>query len=227
MFPVFQMADFFLNMYFVFLQPIVIFMNVKNQYLKEIVPHLKEKYGAEKAEVIITSAWTKFEAICAENAGEPKAYDMHTKERIYPAIACLRAMTEAGVEWQESIDFLHSYYLWRAEGKAKVLRKMMKIPGLYKIMPKLFKKLTPNMFGEPAGFQSVWHEDSEWDLSFDMVKCPYQEKCAAYGCPELCSAYCDADDVCYGDMHPKVVWGRTKTLGKGGDCCDFRMKVVK
>lgn len=35
----------------------------------------------------------------------------------------------------------------------------------------------------------------------------------------------DADDICYGDVHPKVIWGHTKTLGKGGDCCDFRMTI--
>lgn len=200
---------------------------MKNQYLKEIVPHLKEKYGAEMSGTIIASAWKHFDAICAENADEPKAYDMHTKQRIYPAIACLRAMTEAGIDRQEAVSFLHSYYLWRAEGKAQMLKKLMKVPGLYKAMPMLFNKLTPKMFGELAGFRSVWRRDPEWDLSFDMVQCPYLEKCREYGCPELCKAYCDADDVCYGDLHPKVVWGRTKTLGKGGDCCDFRMKVNK
>ncbi len=202
-------------------------MKAKNQYLEEIVPHLEEKYGAEKAETVIASAWKHFEAICAENAGEPKAYEMHTKERIYPAVASLRAMTGAGIDRQEAIDFLHGYYLWRAEGKARMLRKLMKVPGLYKIMPKLFKKLTPKMFGDAAGFRSVWYEDPEWDLCFDMVECPYREKCAAYACPELCKAYCDADDVCYGDLHPKVIWGRTKTLGKGGDRCDFRMKLLR
>lgn len=202
-------------------------MKTKNQYLKEIVPHLKEKYGAEKATTIIASAWKHFEAICAENPNEPKAYDMHTKDRIYPAIASLRAMTEAGIDRQESIDFLCNYYLWRAAGKAKMFKRMLKIPGFYKKMPGWWKKLTPKMFGEAAGFKSVWHEDPEWELRFDMVKCPYHEKCIAYGCPELCRAYCEADDVCYGDMHPKLVWGRTKTLWKGGDCCDFKMKIKK
>jgi len=202
-------------------------MSKKNKYLREIAPHLKKKYGAEKADSIIASAWKRFEAICAENAGEPKAYDMHTKDRIYPAIACLQAMIEEGIDRNEAIDFLHEYYLWRAAGKARVLKKLMKLPGLYKKIPKLFSKLTPKMFGEDAGFESVWNKDAEWNLCFDMIKCPYQEKCAAYGCPELCKSYCEADDVCYGDLHPKLVWGRTSTLGKGGKCCDFKMKLLK
>jgi len=196
-----------------------------NRYLKDIVPHLKQKYGASKAEQIITRAREHFDAICAENADESKAYDMHTKERIYPAIASLRAMTESGIDRDEAIAFLHDYYIWRASGKARVLKRLLKIPGLHRQMPKLFKRLTPKMFGEPAGFQAIWYDDTEWELSFDMVKCPYKDKCTAYGCPELCAAYCDADDVCYGDMHPDVIWGRTQTLGKGGSCCDFRMKI--
>ncbi len=128
-------------------------MGKKNQYLDNLVLHLKEKYGAEQAVAIITSARKHFEAICQENAGDPSAYDMHTKERIYPAIASLKAMTEAGVERQEAIDFLCDYYRWRASGKAASIKRIMKLPGLYKLMPELFKKLTPKMFGDAAGFK--------------------------------------------------------------------------
>ena len=41
------------------------------------------------------------------------------------------------------------------------------------------------------------------------------------GCPELCPLFCDVDDVTYGGLH-KLGFSRTKTLGGGGDCCDFR-----
>jgi len=196
-------------------------------YLKDIAPYLRTKYGIDRADAIVTSAWRCYDRICAENADEPKAYDMHTKERIYPAIACFQAMIDAGIERQEAIDLLCDFYLKRASGKAKSLKRLMRVPGLYRLIPRLFNKLTPKMFGNAAGFQSLWHDDPEWDLCFDMLKCPYHDKCNAYGCPELCRSYCEADDVCYGDLHPRLVWGRTKTLGKGGDCCDFRMKVIK
>lgn len=202
-------------------------MGRKNQYLDNLVPHLREKYGTTQAEAIITSARKHFETICEENAGEPAAYDMHTKQRIYPAIASLKAMTEAGIARQEAIDFLCDYYRWRAARTAVSFKKMMKVPGLYRLMPSLWKKMTPKMFGEAAGFKSIWYDDPDWELSFDMVQCPYFDKCSAYGCPELCKAYCEADDICYGNMHPKIIWGRTQTLGKGGDCCDFRMAIKK
>lgn len=28
----------------------------------------------------------------------------------------------------------------------------------------------------------------------------------------------------YGDLHPKLIWGRTKTIGRGGNCCDFLLQ---
>ncbi|MBR2528085.1 MAG: L-2-amino-thiazoline-4-carboxylic acid hydrolase [Blautia sp.] len=37
--------------------------------------------------------------------------------------------------------------------------------------------------------------------------------------------FCDADDVCYGNMHPKISWDRTKTIGHGDDICDFKVHI--
>ena len=41
----------------------------------------------------------------------------------------------------------------------------------------------------------------------------------------LCRCFCDSDDVSYENLHPQLVWHRTKTLGRGGDCCDFCFKI--
>ena len=59
----------------------------------------------------------------------------------------------------------------------------------------------------------------------DMMKCPYHDTCADYGCPELCRCFCDSDDISYTGLHPKLIWERSMTLGRGNDRCDFCMKV--
>lgn len=46
-----------------------------------------------------------------------------------------------------------------------------------------------------------------------------------YGCPELCPCFCDSDDISYAGLHPKLLWHRTKTLGRGDDRCDFCLKI--
>ena len=65
-------------------------------YLTQIVPHLEERYGEEQARAIMQAALPRYDELLAENAGEPKAYHMHTHERIYPAIAVFDAMTGQG-----------------------------------------------------------------------------------------------------------------------------------
>ena len=37
----------------------------------------------------------------------------------------------------------------------------------------------------------------------------------------------DSDDISCAGLHPKLVWHRTKTLGRGDDRCDFCMKIIK
>ncbi|MBQ6608822.1 MAG: L-2-amino-thiazoline-4-carboxylic acid hydrolase [Oscillospiraceae bacterium] len=40
----------------------------------------------------------------------------------------------------------------------------------------------------------------------------------------MVKGFCDADDICYGNMHPKLIWGRTKTIGRGDECCNFLLQ---
>lgn len=67
--------------------------------------------------------------------------------------------------------------------------------------------------------------DGMWRV--DMLKCPYHDTCARYNCPELCHCFCDSDDITYEGLHKKLVWRRTKTLGRGNECCDFCLMTVK
>lgn len=58
-----------------------------------------------------------------------------------------------------------------------------------------------------------------------MTRCPYHDLTVQYGCPELCHCFCDSDDISYDHLHPKLLWHRTQTLGRGNDRCDFCLKI--
>lgn len=100
----------------------------------------------------------------------------------------------------------------------------LKIPGLYKLVPGLMKKLLDSTFGEKSGFRYVRRECKN-GFAADMLMCPYVATCKKYDCPELTQFFCKSDDICYGNLHPKLVWASTKTLGMGGDCCDFKLYI--
>lgn len=124
------------------------------KYLRQVVAHLDEKFGSEKAQAVIAQAVKRYDELIEETKDEPKAYYMHTRERIYPSIAVFDALLAEGVERKEAEDFVTGYYRWRVGGIAPKIRSIFKIPGLYKIVPKFFFKMTQKSFGPQAGFSS-------------------------------------------------------------------------
>lgn len=198
----------------------------KNDFLNGVEKALRSEYSEDFTEKVMQKAWIRFEELVSENEKEPKAMWIHTGKRIYPAISVFEALLSMKVEREKAVAVLADFYRKRSEKKGRQIRMIMKIPGLYKRVPKFFAKMTPKFFGESAGFRAEFLEQTKTAVKFDMLVCPYQDICQKYDCPEIVAMFCEADDACYGNMHPKVQWLRTKTLGKGGDCCDFEVRVA-
>ena len=197
------------------------------RYFTQIVGHLNREFGQEKSEAIMAKALQRYDELLEENKDEAKECYMHTRERIYPAIACFDALLSEGVERKKAADFIVDYYKWRSGKLAPFIKKAFKIPGLYRIVPKFFMGMTEKSFGPKAGFASKDHFVSKEEVRFNMTRCPYFEKCKQYGCTEIVRGFCDADDICYGHMHPKLSWDRTKTIGYGYDVCDFKVRIIQ
>ena len=195
------------------------------RYFTQIVGHLNREFGQEKSEAIMAKALQRYDELLEENKDEAKECYIHTRERIYRAIACFDALLSEGVERKKAADFIVDYYKWRSGKLAPFIQKAFKIPGLYRIVPKFFMGMTEKSFGPKAGFASKDHFVSKDEVRLNMTRCPYFEKCKQYGCTEIVRGLCDADDICYGHMHPKLSWDRTKTIGYGYDVCDFKVRI--
>lgn len=51
-----------------------------------------------------------------------------------------------------------------------------------------------------------------------IIKCLWYTTCVENGCSNLCSLFCDIDDITYSG-HKKIGFSRTKTLAYDEDCC--------
>ena len=69
-----------------------------------------EDIGRERAARIAEKAQKRYEALCAENAGEPKALKTHTFGRIYPGIAVYETMKADGIEAEKAVWYLREYF---------------------------------------------------------------------------------------------------------------------
>ena len=157
------------------------------------------------------------------NASKEKQF--HLESQILPGIAAYETL-QTVMPKDEALQTVHGYVAEHAWTMRKTILKLLKVPGLYHLPPVLFSKLTPKFYGETAGFAATEYQTSGGVWRIDMTKCPYHDTCVEHGCPELCPCFCDSDDIAYDDLHQKLVWHRTKTLGRGNECCDFCLKLA-
>ena len=192
--------------------------------IKETCKIVSEDVGKVKAAQIARSAQKRYEALRAENSSDSKELRSHSYKRIYPGIAVYEAMRAEDISQEKAIWYIREYFQRLAAKRVPFFQRAIKTFGLARKFPHLFvvgvkKSCQPN-----AGFVYELPESHDNEARLNIVRCPYFEICKRYGCPEITSAYCDSDDAGYGNLHPNLIWGRTKTIGHGGDCCDFLLE---
>lgn len=197
----------------------------KNYLIAAFEKTAAKRFPAQASE-LVASMYRRIDALREDNAGASREKWAHLESQIMPGIAIYEVL-QTVVSKEEAIQLIHGYVNAHAQKYHTLFRRLLKIPGLYHKMPGIFANAVDQQFGTSAGFQSVTHEATKDVIRFDMVRCPYHDACARYGCPELCRCFCDSDDITYDGLHPKLLWHRTKTLGRGDDCCDFGLRAVK
>ena len=195
--------------------------------IKETCKIVSEDVGKVKAAQIARSAQKRYEALRAENSSDSKELRSHSYKRIYPGIAVYEAMRSEGISQEKAAWYIREYFQRLAAKRVPFFQRAIKTFGLARKFPYLFvagvkKSCQPN-----AGFVYELPESHDNEARINIVRCPYFEICKRYGCPEITAAYCYSDDAGYSNLHPNLIWGRTKTIGHGGDCCDFLLEYKK
>lgn len=107
------------------------------------------------------------------------------ERQILPGIAIYETLQRV-MDKDEALKTVHGYVEEHAKNAKKLFLFLLHIPGLYKKVPAIFSKQAPRLFGEAAGFAANEIKTSLGVWRIDMIKCPYHDFCAKYGCPELC-----------------------------------------
>lgn len=186
---------------------------------------LNEKVFPEQNIQIEEKARILYKEYCKQEEGKPREITMHTVKKIFPCIAFYKAVTECTNQQKQAYSIIEKYFTKNCEIYAKRIQRLCRIPFVYRIVPRIMAEIIHRTFGVKSGFRMIDHNTKGRSCHIDMIECPYFSICSAYGCPELTTVFCNADDVAYGNMHAKLSWERKKTLGRGDDCCDFILKV--
>lgn len=145
------------------------------------------------------------------------ANQMKTLEQtILPRVALYKALTESELPSEHALALMRAYMMdVVAAQKHASTEKMQVVPGFFAIYKRVFLRIMRT--------SDLWDSTQTFGRDFfdaRITKCLWHDACVENGCPELCPLFCDVDDVNYGGLR-KMGFSRTKTLGYGGDCCDF------
>ena len=189
-------------------------MNIKQQ--KQIKAFLVEKFGTDRGGALLDGQEETLRALI-ENAGNKSKNQMKTLvQTIFPRIALYKILLKDGFSKEDAYAYMRTYMLDKvAAKKHSSMKKMESIPGFYSIYSNLFFII---MHTTDLQESVQTHGRDSFDVT--IQKCLWHTACAENGCGELCRLFCDVDDVTYGGLK-KIGFTRTKTLGYGGDCCDF------
>lgn len=189
-------------------------MNIKQQ--KQIKAFLTEKFGNDKGK----NLFNKQEIILNElikNIKDKSENQMKVLvQTILPRIALYKVLAKDGFSEEDAYKYMQKYMIDKvATKKHSSMAKMEIIPGFYSIYSNIFLKIMRKTDLQ----ESVQNYGKDY---FDVTikKCLWHTACVENGCEKLCHLFCDVDDVTYGGLR-KIGFTRTKTLGYGGDCCDF------
>lgn len=176
----------------------------------------------EDINVIARSLYNEY---CEKEKGKPKEITMHTVESIFPCIAFYKAVGECTGDRKMAYSLIEKYFEDVTGVTAKRLQLLCKIPFAYRLVPWIMAKVIHKVYGVKSGFAMTDHQVKGKRCHIDMLQCPYYSYCRMYGCPELAVAFCNSDDIAFGNMHPKLSWKRKKTLARENEICDFILEI--
>lgn len=190
---------------------------------EEMVKRLGEEQGTRVGKAMAQ----EYGCLCSDVSEYPKDFVRHLHNNIFPVVATFRVLQKEGRTREEAAKIANDAFLELMKQPRDMIQKMCKIPGVYRLMPFLWKKLMPKLFPESAGFRFRNYPTDSKRVKFDMTECPYYKACQKLDCLEVAETFCTTDDVCYSAMHANLFWNRTKTIARGGDFCDFDIIVRK
>lgn len=189
-------------------------MKIKQQ--KQIKEFLIAEFGEGKG----TELFGKQEKLLATliaNTKDKSQNQMKTLvQTLLPRIAMYKILIEDGIAEEQAYECMRKYMIDIVAAKKHAsMMKMEAVPGFYTLYSKIFLN-----FMRKTDLQNSVQKCGKDYFDVTIDKCLWHTACVENGCADLCRLFCDVDDVSYGGLK-KIGFSRTKTLGYGGDCCDF------
>ena len=184
---------------------------------------LAETRNVVQAALLAARVQTRYDELYARRPRfHLPALRQHLETSILPGLALYQVLQEENDDREAVLaetDRIFTAWVEHSD-KRKPIQILGYLPDPLAIL-RIANRLVLKTSFPPEGWRIEWVEDSDRCIAYDISECFYLNVLTAYGAPELTAHYCKGDDLLYGNI-PGISWGRTKTLGRGDDRCNFR-----
>lgn len=149
-----------------------------------------------------------------------RALRMHLEDHILPGLALYQVLQNDRGEPESALSEVDRLFEAGLDKKLVQLRLLGRLPAPFAAFRLLARWSMREFPAEGWAIELV--EDSKQSYAFTIRRCFYLDVLTAYGAPELTASFCRLDDLLCANLPPPLRFERTKTLGRGDDCCDFR-----
>ena len=104
--------------------------------------------------------------------------------------------------------------------------KFVRMPFVYTMYRMGVKKHMAKNF-PPEAWKTEWVRCDGKEIHFNLHSCLYYDVCVKYDCPELCTIFCENDNIAFSGLLPKIRFERAGTIGDGANYCDFHFIKMK
>jgi hypothetical protein len=189
-------------------------------YARKWDRYLSENYGRQKSGELISKARAYFDKFLLQYAGQiSRAQQEMLTRRILPGLSIYKSLLDENPDHEKVLEEVQSlfriaFFTVRMQG----IRILNLLPDPFPVVRPVLRSLTRNEY-LPGSQQII--EDSNDCFAFNVYRCFILDVLEENNAAELTVLFCKTDDW-LAECLPKVEWKRTKTLGRGDDCCDFR-----
>ncbi len=184
------------------------------------------EYGKESGLNIYNTVCLKYDELLKKRKPElNKALENHLIRGILPTLAIYEAFLSHGFKQREALDRIDILYRFSTRRQARLYTALGYLPFFFQILRKVIISVMKNHYPH-EGWETIWIENSQDLIAFDIRRCFYLDLFESYGRKELTQCCCNVDDCLYQNMSKSVAWERIKTLGRGDELCNFRFRKI-
>lgn len=149
-----------------------------------------------------------------------EAIKIHVTTSILPLVAVYKVLQEEGLSSKEAYTHCLAISGIYANKKRESNKRFGKSRFGFMLFRMFCKKVMDRSFPS-EGWKIEWKQKDKKGVAFDMHSCIYSEMTRAYGCPELCTVFCQNDVITFSGFEPAFYFKRKGTIAEGNPVCDF------